>query len=90
MKQYLTLAACTVGLVGLAGLSVYRYDHRPVVKTVPVETTAQAVAVQKTIDTKANSAALQNASAVVQSYQGQKTALCTEIKANRLTNTLCQ
>lgn len=87
MKQYLLLALAILILAGLAVDSVYVYHNRPVPK--PTETTQQAVAAQKASDSKAQTTAVANANAAIASYQGQKLALCSQLKTAKLSNTLC-
>lgn len=88
MKQHLILALAVIIVAGLAVFSVDAYHNRPQPK--PAETTQQAVAAQKASDSKAQTAVVASANAAIVSYQGQKVALCQQLKQAKLVNSLCQ
>lgn len=95
-KQLVILAALAVVLVCLSVAVIYSNDRGARNKTV---TTTQVKALQAQLTREqavsalhdaANTANIKNAGDQILTLQTQKTTLCTQIKAARLTQPLCQ
>lgn len=90
--QVVGVVILAVIVVGLSGLALQRYETRP--KTANPVTVA--IDKQKTSDDQTlavhdavASVNAQNAQTTINTFTTQRTALCAELKQNKLTNPVC-
>lgn len=94
MKKVLQYLLVLVVVVGLGGVGIYEYQHRPTTESLQTALIAQRTLESEVRDLQtANAIAninLKNTQNALTTTTSQKTAACTALSLHKLTTTACQ